>query len=421
MKRRLLLITIVWTGGIFFAFAQKSLTLKECIGLAVENSYRLQAGNKTVNAAEKSAEIEEGMVLPGISAGVATENRFLKPYNFGQVWAYVNADWSFGDFLLEKGAAARQNIETERLLREQIRLNTIGKTSAIFMSLLLLDKQKEIYDTRLGFLKKHYLLTQSMWKAGIKTQMDVLQTGSEIVKLQQDTVNLAATREALKTELARIMGFENGTDFSLTPFSLKNIVDNSRPFADTSQIQNNPVIQAYNSKIETGNLRLKEAAAQQYPHLFLGGGYVNDADPTGDGNYWRINTGIALPVYYGNQLKRNKELIKIKREELILEKKDVERELVVKLEKITTKLGRLKQLIALQEEQLEIARNTLELSEVNYKAGIITNLEFLVAQNRYVTTELSMEKSRLDYIMNLISFYVITNRTDKIVELGTTH
>jgi outer membrane protein TolC len=421
MKRQLLFTFLIWTGGVFFSFAQNTLTLKECIDLAVENSYRLQAENYSINAVDKNAEIENSFSVPAVSGGLATENRFLKPYNFGQVWAYVNADWSLGDFFLERGAAARQNVETERLLREQTRLNTVGKTSAIYMAILLLDKQKEIYETRLNFLKKHYDLTQSLWKAGIRTQIDVLQTSSEIVKLQQDTVNLAANRESLKVELARITGLKNAGDLSIERFSMEKIVNETFPFADTLQIENNPLILAYNSKIEEQNLRIKESSSQQYPHLFAGGGYVSDADPTGDGNYWRVNTGIAVPLYYGDRLKHNKELSKIKREELIWQKKDVRRQLTVKLEQITTKLNRLKDLISLQEKQLKIAKNTLELSEINYKAGLITNLEFLVAQNSYVTIRLSIEKSRLDYVMKLIAFYVITNRIDDIEKLGTVH
>jgi len=419
MNKRLLLTLTLWAGGMLSSFAQNTLNLKECIDLALKNSNRLKAENYSVNAAGKSAEIDYGYSLPRISGELATENRFLQPYNFGQIQAYVNADWSLGDFLLKKGAAAHQNIETERLLRQQTRLNTVGKTSAIYMAVLLLDKQKEIYKTRLSFLKKHYALTQSLWKAGIKTQIDVLQTYSEIVKIQQDTVEIAAKTQALKVELAHITGLKNSDGFSLKPFSMKNIVDGIFPVVDTQLINKNPLILAYNSKIETQNLRVKESSAQKYPHIFAGGGYVKDADPTGDGNYWRVNTGIAVPLYYGDILNRNIELSKIKREELVWQKREVQRQLTIKLEQITAKLHRLRELISLQEKQLEIAKNTLELSEVNYKAGLITNLEFLVAQNGYVTTRLSIEKSRLDYVMKLISFYVITGSIDKIEELGT--
>ena len=91
---------------------------------------------------------------------------------------------------------------------------------------------------------------------------------------------------------------------------------------------------------------------------------------------------------------------------------------MIHLEKVTDRLRKLKEILTLQKDRLQNARKALTIAGGNYKAGLITNLEYLSLQKQVVSTQLVIEKTRLDYIMNLIEFNLSTNQVDKIKMMG---
>lgn len=415
---RILLLTLILLPLLSFAQSVPVLSLQNCIDSAVKNSYLLQANESDIKAASGQALFEKSKAIPKVSGELASESRFLKPYDFSQVWASVHADWSLGDYLLKTDRAARQQVETIRLLKQQNRLDVIGKVSSLYMALLLNQKQKEILNTRLNFMQKHYDLAVSLWKAGLRTQMDVLQSKAEIIKIQQDTVRLAMTRDNLVQELARMLGQDRPGSLHLQTLNTEEIVKIQPSIAD-ADLNNNPLLLSYASKIKTQKMTKQAIKAQQYPHLNLGGGYFNDADPTGDGNYWRINAGINVPIYYGHEIRKLASVSDAQTAAIASRQRQAKRKILIHLGQIESKLVQLRKLMQLQQLQLNTAQNTVDFSEVNYKAGLITNLEFITAQQQLTTSKLAVEASRLDYLMNLIEFYVSTNRVDKIKALAS--
>jgi len=414
---RILLPALILFPLLSFAQSAHTLSLQNCIDLAVKNSYQLKANESDIKAASQQALFEKSRAIPKVSGELASESRFLKPYNFSQVWASVHADWSLGDYLLKTGRAARQQVETVRLLNKQNRLDVIGKVSSLYMALLLNLKQKEILNTRLNFIQQHYNLAVSLWKAGLRTQIDVLQSKAEIIKIQQDTVQLAMARDNLVQELARMLGWDGSHGLHLQILNTDEIVKLQPSLAD-ADLSKNPLLLSYASKIKAQKMAKQAIKAQQYPHLNLGGGYFNDADPTGDGNYWRLNAGVSIPIYYGHEIRKLTAVSNAQTASIEARQQQAKRKIMIHLGRVTSKLNQLQKLMQLQQSQISTAQNTVDYAEVNYKAGLITNLEFITAQQQLTTSKLAIEASRLDYLMNLIEFYVSTNRVDKIKSLA---
>jgi len=416
MKQIRIIILFILLPG--FAFSQKAsvLSLQKCIDFAIENSYRLQAKQANIEAATEKARFDKFRGLPKLSGELAGENHLLKPYDFSQVWASVHADWSLGDYLLKTDRASRQQVQTLKLLREQSRLNAIEKIASLYVAVLLNQKQKEILESRLTLMRQHYNLALSMWKAGLRTQLDVLQTQSAINKIEQDTVRLAINGDQLKQEMARLMGFKNASSIHLQPINTDHLTSLS---TNSFDLNKHPLVQAYTSKIKAKTLETEAIKARNYPLLSLGGGYFNDADPTADGNYWRVNVGIRIPIYYGHQNLHLSKMMHAQSQSLSATQKEIRRKLEIHINQLEIKQSRLKNLLQIQQEQQKTAKKTVDFSEINYKAGLITNLEVLTAQQELTKVSMEMEASRLDYLMNLIEFYISTNHVDKIKALAT--
>ena len=138
---------------------------------------------------------------------------------------------------------------------------------------------------------------------------------------------------------------------------------------------------------------------------------------TNEGNYWRVDAGIRIPIYYGHEIGYKKQVSEEMTKSYLAQKKEVEREILIHLAKVYERLVKLKGLLDLQSQRQSITEQAVSFAEINYKAGISTNLDYLSAQQRLTNTQLSIEETRLQYTMNLIEFYVTTNQVDQIIAL----
>jgi outer membrane protein TolC len=394
------------------------LSLEECIRYAEENSFQLQADDYEIAMAENIASMAESRAFPKISGELATDNRFLQPYYFNQMWASVHADWSLGDLIRKTSRSALQDLETKRLEKEQHRLDVIGRSTFLYMSILQVTKQIEILGVRVLFLKHHHQLTQAMWEAGLRSQLDVLQTESEIVKLQEDSARLSNVQNELSVELLHLLGWTSADGLHLASLHLDSLAATPVPFISMQDLSNNPILSTFDSRLASQQLRTDEIAAEQIPHIQLGSGYVADADPTGDGNYWQINAGVIVPIYSGKVFTYQKQGSKAMAESLIAQRSAAERELLIHLVKIHDKLVNTKSLMELQQQRLKISTQAVDFVEVNYEAGIATNIDYISSQQRLTNTELEIEETRLEYAMSLVEFYITNNQVDQIVAMG---
>jgi len=412
-----LLILAAW-NAMAFAQSPTGLTLEECIRLAETNSYQLQSDDYAIAAAGSVASMAESRAIPTVSGELGMDNRFLQPYYFNQMWASVHADWSLGDLIRKTGRSALQDVETKKLEKEEHRLNIVGRSASLYLSILQVNEQMKILGVRVQFLNHHYQVSEGMWIAGLRSQLDMMQTESEIARLKEDSARLAMVRNDLEIELAHRMGWDTADELQLVSLRLDSIATGPVPDILLDSLANNPVLAAYDSRWEAEQLRMDEVGAQQIPHVSLGSGFVKDADPTGDGNYVQINAGVNIPIYSGKVYTYQKQGNQAMMESLVAQRMDAERELLIHLLKVHDKLLNIKNLMELQQHRLEISSRAVDYAEVNYRAGITSNIELISSQQQLTNTEMEIEETRLEYVMNLIEFYITNNQVFRIVEMG---
>jgi outer membrane protein TolC len=412
-----LMIMAVWNVAVA-AQRYTQLTLEECIRLAEENSFQLQSDDFEIAVAENVASIAESRALPRISGELAMDNRFLQPYYFNQMWASVHADWSLGDMIRKTGRSSLQDLETRKLEKEQHRLGVIGRSTSLYMSILQVKKQIEILGVRVIFLKHHYQVSRGKWMAGLRSELDMLQTESEITRLKEDSAQLAIVRNNLSIELLHLLGRDTVDSLHLASLRLDSLAAESVPDISLQNLANNPVLSTFDSRVNAEQLRMDEIAAAQIPHISMGSGLVKDDDPTGDGNYLQISAGVIIPIYSGKAYTYQKQGTRAMMESLLAQRSEAERELLIHLLKIHDKLVNTKSLMELQQHRLDISARAVDFAAVNYQAGIASNIDFIASQQQLTNTELEVEETRLEYAMNLIEFYITNNQVDQIVAMG---
>jgi len=401
------------------AFSQqgRALNLKECITLAQKAGYRLKSDEQKVEAMQKSFQFEQSRNLPQISGELAGEQRLLNLYSFNQTVALVHADWSLGDFLLKTAEAAKQDVLMTKAEKEQSRLQTVRRAALLYLSILQKQTQADLLKNRHDLLQTHHAVAQALWQAGTRTQLDVLQTESETSQLEEQMARLDIERQNLLQELGRLMDVQKTESLLLHAIDAAAICVRPTPEGAEGMLNSNPIMMALNYQIKAQQIRTRAVKAQQLPHLHAAGGYFADGDPTGDGNYWQIDAGISLPLFQWGATKFQRQESQALTQSLQLQQKHVQRELSIHIEQTIERLDKLKNVIDLQNKRLHTTQKAFQFAEANYQAGLITNLDYLSAQQQLTETQIAIRETQLQYVMNLVEFYVLTNQVEKIEAL----
>ncbi len=418
LKKTILFLIIQTPALLISAQTDTALTLADCIERIQDYSYIILADAYRTRASEQESKFQTSRMLPQFSGELAREDRLLQPYYFNQQWALVHISWSLGDFILKTGQAASQDIETTKLEEEQSRLDAVGRIASLYISILQAENKMDLLKENLKLLRSHLEIANSLYISGIRTQFDILQTQSEIDKLREEIALMEIDHENLRSEMARLMGWTGTDSLRLAHLETGLICKQPVPSADTDQVNTHPMIRALDSRIKAQNLRTDAADAQKYPQLFTSGGYFSDRDPTSDGNYWQFNAGLALPIYQWGSVNYQKQESQAMVHSLEYQLMDMQREILIHANRLTDKLTRLKELLLLQTERLATVQRAVQYAEANYDAGIISNLEYLSIQQQAVTADIAIQETRLEFVMNLIEYFITTNQAGKVGSLG---
>ncbi len=413
--------------SVFFVFSLSAMSLRaqhsllswqQCLQQAKQHSFLVQSGQSQITVARQMALLKKAQAIPKISGELAGEGHFLGGYNFGQEWALVQADWSLGDFLKKTNRAARQDVITRRFLVKQQELEAMGNAAVLYIAILQTQKALQLLNIQLRLMQKHKMLTTSMWKAGLRTQLDVLQTQTQMATFREDSVKLLMQTENLRHTLAMRLGWPSGDSLQIAPIATGTSRKLILPVQATALAGQNPMVRVLQSKIAAQRLRTQNAAAYRYPHISLGGGWFADGDPTGDGNYWLIRAGIRMPIYEGKSIKTLETASVAQKESLQYQLQHVRRETMIKINRLTEKMKRLLDMMKIQKQRIETLKKSAQFAETNFKAGLITNLEYLDIRHKLTDAQLKLEQSRLSFALNLIDYYVVTGQTGKLMALG---
>lgn len=415
-------VFILLLSPVFSGIAQDSLKInfEVCIDRVQKASFLLQSEIHNTEAMKSQVQVSHAQTLPWVSADAGMESRFLRPYNFGQQWATVHGDWSLGDFILKTDEPARQAVITAQYRQEKTRLDAIGRASALYMSIIQKQTEQKLLQQQRSLLQQHKTLTESLWKAGLRSEIDVLRTETEISGLDESINQLMSAEKTLRTELKKLLGISHSDSLILENLNADSVISGfAIPVPDTTLLSGNPMVRILKSEIETSNLSSRLISAQQWPHFFVGSGYFGDHDPTGDGNYWLINAGISIPIYRFGSIKYQQQESNAQTKVLDYRLYDVYRELSIHQQQTTDRMHKLKERLSILQQRLETAQTAVDLAATNYQAGLITNLEYLTLQQQVTRTGIHIEEIQLEYIMNLIEYYLTGNQVDRIRQLGT--
>lgn len=393
LKIFLLLSVLVFISKPAQAQAHRIITLKQCIDSALVNYPSLQAFKKIEESKAANTKSLKSQLYPELDFSSQSQFNTFRDYNFRTFDNRLQFVWDMGNW---KSDLQKYGITEEKIVRFQSRenkLNLIYSVRAAYFNLLKNKRTLIIAKQSVLYLKHLFEVNEKLYRLGQIKSPDYFATKSELLNAQGIELNAESEVENSRIELSKLTGIKIKLRDSLeAPAGIKFTKSYSVDSLIAEAEKSNPALQILNEQIKLEKIRTELIKNSRMPKFYLGSEYVFDNDPTSDGNYGVISGGVLIPVFDWGRRSNEIQSVRLKTESIKFFRKTLLYEMKAKLELLVNKISTVKNLLVLKSNLIKQSEKSYEVALTNYKAGILTNTDVLLAQKALTEAKASEEK-----------------------------
>lgn len=396
----------VWALGKQAASAQEKLSLEEAISIALKNNYDIKLVNNDIQIAKNNVNPGSAGMLPRLDGsftdGGSKQNITRTQSNGNQqtLDGVRNTNMSYGASLgwtIFDGLQMFTNYERLKELQKQGDVNakatiltTVSNVINSYYTVLKEQRLVSARDSVLDISQLRLRIANNKLSIGRGSKLDVL---TAKVDYNTDTSSYLQEVNLLKTAkitLNQVLARDLNIDFGV-PEMID--IDHQLNYGTLAgqMAQLNPDLQSAFINKKIAELNLKQVKGQRYPVVAVNGGYEfqKSASPTGFNTQQRSNgftygLTASLNLFNGflqRQSERNAK-IEINSSELSLEKtkQDINAQLISTYQNYLTNLDLLK----VEGNNVDIAKQNLDITLEKYRLGSISPLELREAQKNSI-------------------------------------
>ena len=322
---------------------------------------------------------------PNLAGGAATNT-----YN-----ASVSASWELDLWgrvrrSVEAGDASFQASAADL---EAAKLSARAALAQAYFSLRVTDATRQLLQNTVAAYEKNYELTQNRYKAGVAARVEVVAAEVQLKSAQAQFIDLAVDRAQFEHAIAILVG-EPPSKLAIAPAPVALAMPRIPVGLPSTLLERRPDVARAERNVAAANARIGVAKAAMYPTLDLTGTYGSRAANIGDlftapSRLWSIGAAAVQPLFdAGLRRSQTDQAIAAYDEDVALYRQAV----LTAFQEVEDNLATLRileQEAAVQEEVVAAARRTLELTNNQYQAGVVSFINVIVAQ----TTLLANERS----------------------------
>ena len=386
--------------------AQEKLSLRDAVAIALKNNYDIKLVNNEVQIAKNNVNPGNAGLLPRLdgsfSEGGSRQNTTRTQSNGNQqtLTGVRNTNMSYGVALgwtIFDGMQMFTNYERLKELQKQGEVNakatiltTISGVISAYYTVLKEQQLVTARDSALDISLLRLRIANNKLSIGRGSKLDVI---TAQVDYNTDTSSYLQEINLLKnakTNLNLAMARDLNADFQVDEVIDINTGLDYTTLAGQMEQMNPDLQNAFINK-KIAELNLKQIKGQRYPVIGVNGGYEyqKSSSPTGFNTQQRatgFTYGItaSLNIFNGFLQRQNERNAKIgvNSSELTLEKtkQDISAQLISAYQNYKTSLDLLK----VEGNNVEIAKQSLDITLAKYRLGSIAPLEFREAQRNAI-------------------------------------
>ncbi|HQF41266.1 MAG TPA: TolC family protein [Ignavibacteriaceae bacterium] len=422
---RLLMMFLVALQFINAQSVQDSLTVKNAIDLTLKNYPLIQQATERINVAEAKIKEQQSSLYPIVNANASytrigpipaivfgSETFELFPANNYDVnVSLFHTLYDFGkrDAMIDLTKSLKQSeIDNVDFVKSALAFQTVQT----FYSILLLQRSIAVKDTDIANLNDHLSFTNKRVETGSATDFDVLTTKVRISNAENQKLDLQNLLDKQNVLLKKLTGISYESDTKLSgDFSFHRFNVNKDSLLEVA-FQQRPEMKLALDQENSAHLQKNLAGLGNMPSLNvnLSYGFKNGFIPNLDvlrGN-WVAGVGVSVPIFNGFRTSANEEEadanIKVSETHTLQVKKDITAEVQQAIEDLKTKVDK----ISATEIQVNYAKESIKRANLQYKNGVVTNLDLLDSEN-------SLEMAQLQYLQAIYDSIISNYNLKKAV------
>ncbi|HEY5510345.1 MAG TPA: TolC family protein [Prolixibacteraceae bacterium] len=394
-----------------------SLELTPLINKVIQTYPTIQQAAEALTAADLKIELARSAYLPNaMVSGSLSHIGPVPSLTLPDVGSFslaphnpVNASLNINQTLTDFGKT-RKNIEYEEkskqlasLGMEQIKQKMALAVIGCYYNLLFYQEAVVLKDQQLTTLGQHLKNVEMKAETGSATQYEILSTKVRISNIESQKTDVITALNFQNSYLNMLLG-ESPT----SQHRVKNALSTDLiPFGEDSLIRI-----ALNNRNEMKIVEKKMVVSQAYQDLvkthenpvlsaFATGGWKNGYIPElekSKANY-AVGLSLQIPIFDANRTSLNSQLagsaLRSVSQEVDLTKRTITNEVMESINTLKAAISKTE----LFSMQLSQAKRALELADLKYKSGTLTNLDLLDAENAVSESSLLYLKARIDRVV----------------------
>ena len=397
-------------------FAQESLSLNDAIGFALKNNYSILIYSNEQTIGANNNTVGNAGMLPSVTAAGGlneTVNDLEQNYTDGRTVdrkgvvattanGGVSLNWTLFDgfrMFIEKNRLSEFAIRDTLDYKIEIE-NTISDVIGSYFRVGQAQKLIDAIDIIISIDSERVALAQTKLDVGSGSRLDLLQAKVDLNEQLSTRMRLVAALAESKDQLNYLLSRQAGTDFIVSD----SIVITYKPSVETlrnSVQQQNRFILAAKTDQRISLLTWKETKSLRYPWLDFYAGYNYNRNKSEAGflllnQSTGYNYGISVGwnLFDGFNVNRQVKNAKLEYQNADFRLKDMQLQINIQLEKALRDFENNLNILALEEENILLARENLDVAFERFRTGLSNSLELKNAQLSFQDAEVRLVQAQ---------------------------
>ncbi|MGH8461482.1 MAG: efflux transporter outer membrane subunit [Stenotrophobium sp.] len=269
---------------------------------------------------------------------------------------------------------------------ESARLSLQAQLAQDYFQLRVLDEQRRLLDETVAGYQRSLQLTQNQYAVGVAAKADVVQAQTQLKSAQAQAIDSGILRAQTEHAIAVLIG-KPPSDFSIAAAPVLLVVPPpAPPGVPSTLLQRRPDIAAAERRMAAANAQIGVAETAYFPDLTLSasGGYQSSSFADWIAlpyRFWSLGPSLAMTLFDGGARRAQTHQAIAIYDQNVASYRQTVLSAFQAVEDNLVQLHLLAQEAQVQDEAVAAAQESVKLATNQYKAGTVSYLNVVAAQN----------------------------------------
>ena len=327
----------------------------------------------------------------GVTGSVGSRASTVRTVSLGASWE------------IDLWGRVRRQVESQRASADASASDLAGivlsrqvSLASSYFQLRLVDAQKQLLDDTITAYRRTLEVTRNRYAGGVSARVDVAQSETQLKTTQVQAIDLGVARAQLEHAIALLLG-KPASEFTIPAMSWKAFEAKRTPAVPTiglpSQLlERRPDVASAERRVAAANAQIGVAKAAYFPSLGISAsGGFSSAMAAGlfsaPNRFWSIGPALAETLFDGGLRRAQTAQAVANYDANVAAYRETVLAGLAEVEDQLSTLRILEQEAGAQDDALASARQSLELTLNQYKAGTVSYLNVVTVQATALASE----------------------------------